>query len=274
MPRMTVNGVALHYELAESGRPSFVLVHGGCCAASDWRHQIDALAAQATVLAMDLRGHGASGGADGELGIARWAADVNQLIDALGIGPAVIVGHSLGSRIAAEAVWQRPGNAAALVLLDASRTVGGLAAPVPPANMGGGPPPDIAAILDRTIGPHAAADLRARIVRTMTGTGETVMWAAAAALEQWDRERADMVFRALPPGLPVLAIQSTYHDAHTPRRSFQPGEGSSPFLDWLRSAVPGVRTEILPETGHFSMLERPAEVTRLIREFGMAATPA
>ena len=71
-----------------------MLVHGGCCAASDWRHQIDALSADATVLAMDLRGHGASGGGTGELGIARWAADVNGLIEALDIGPAVIVGHA------------------------------------------------------------------------------------------------------------------------------------------------------------------------------------
>jgi pimeloyl-ACP methyl ester carboxylesterase len=271
MPSLTVNGANLHYELAGHGRPALVLIHGGCCAASDWRLQIDALSGEFTVLAMDLRGHGRSGGADGALTVEQWAADVNALVDALEIGAFVIVGHSLGSRIAAEAVWQRSGSAAGLILLDGSRTVGGLSATEPRPGFAETQGQDIGAILDRTIGPYADSAVRGRIVNTMTSPPEAVMWAAARALEDWDRGRADMVLAGLPRNLPVLAIQSTYHDRFTPRRSFARADESSPYLDGLRALVPALTTAVLPDTGHFSMMEQADAVTALIRDFGLAA---
>lgn len=273
MPRLTIDGTELSYQLAGSGRPAFVLIHGGCCALSDWRAQIDGLSHDSTVLAMDLRGHGGSTGAEGELNVPRWAADVNALVEALELGPAVIVGHSLGSRIAAEAVAQRPGNTAALVLLDGSRVTGGLAAtePQPAFAEAQGGDMSLAAILDRTVGPYADAATREQVVRTMSSPPEAVMWAAAKALEEWDRERADVVFGSVPDRLPVLAIQSTYHDNFTPRRSFQSDGESSPYLDHLRKALPRLEVKVLPETGHFSMMERPEEVTTMLREFGLAA---
>jgi pimeloyl-ACP methyl ester carboxylesterase len=274
MPSLTVNGTSLHYELAGSGGPALVFVHGGCCAASDWRYQIDALCDEFTVLAVDLRGHGRSGGADGALTVEQWAADVNALVEGLEIGTAVIVGHSLGSRIAAEAVWQRPGQAAGLILLDGSRTVGGLSATEPQPGFAETQGQDIGAILDRTIGPYADSAVREHVVNTMTSPPEAVMWAAAQALEDWDRDRADMVLAGLPRDLPVLAIQSTYHDRFTPRRSFALADESSPYLDGLRALVPRLATAVLPETGHFSMMERPETVTALIRDFALAAATA
>lgn len=273
MPRLTIDGAELNYELAGNGRPAFVLIHGGCCALSDWRAQIDGLSHDFTVLAIDLRGHGGSTGTEGELSVSRWAADVNALIETLELGPAAIVGHSLGSRIAAEAVVQRPGNAAALVLLDGSRVTGGLSAtePQPGFAEAQGGDMSLAAILDRTVGPYADDAVREQVVRTMSSSPEAVMWAAVKALEDWDRERADVVFGSVPDHLPVLAIQSTYHDNFTPRRSFRSDRESSPYLDHLRKALPRLEVKILPGTGHFSMLERPGEVTAMLREFGLAA---
>lgn len=276
MPRIAIDGAELHYELAGSGRPAIVLVHGGCCTLSDWRAQIGCLSAEFTVLAMDLRGHGRSTGTAGTFSVPRWAEDVAALIEALAIGPAVIVGHSLGTRIAAEAVSRRPGNAAALVLLDGSRVVGGRAATTPQAGFAEAQGGDmsLAAILDRTVGPHADAATRQHVVSTMSSAPEAVMGAAVKALEEWDRERADAVFASLSASLPVLAIQSTYHDNFTPRRCFEHEGESSPYLDHLRAALPRLAVKILPRTGHFSMMERPDEVTAAIREVGLAASAA
>ena len=273
MPSLAIHGAELNYELVGSGRPAFVLVHGGCCALSDWRAQIDSLSREFAVLAMDLRGHGSSSGGDAELTVPQWAADVNALIETFDLGPAVIVGHSLGSRIAAEAVVQRPANAAALVLLDGSRVFGGLAAiePQPGFAEAQGGHMSLAAILSRTVGRHADTATREPVVRTMSSPWEAVMWVAVKALEGWDRESADDVFAALPERLPLLAIQSTYHDNFTPRRSFESVMESSPYLDHLRAILPRLAVHILPRTGHFSMMERPAEVTAALREFGLAA---
>lgn len=273
VPSLTIHGAELNYELAGNGRPAFVLIHGGCCSLSDWRAQIDGLSREFTVLGIDLRGHGRSTGADSELSVPQWAGDVNALIEALDIGPVVIVGHSLGSRIAAEAVAQQPGNAAALVLLDGSRVVGGLAATEPQpgfVEMQGGDT-SLATILDRTVGPYADAPTREHVIRTMSSPPEAVMWAAVKALDAWDREWADAAFAALPPHLPILAIQSTYHDNFTLRRSFESEDESSPYLDHLRAALHRLAVQILPRTGHFSMMERPAEITAALRNFGLAA---
>ncbi|MBV1688585.1 alpha/beta hydrolase [Novosphingobium sp. G106] len=274
MPSLTIDGTELNYQLTGKGRPAFVLIHGGCCALSDWHAQIDGLSRDSTVLAMDLRSHGGSTGTEVLLSVRRWAADVNALIEALDLAPAIIVGHSLGSRIASEVVVQRPANAAALVLLDGSRVIGGLAAtePQPGSTKAQGGDMSLAAILDRTAGPYADAATRAHVIRTMSSPPEAVMWAAVKALEDWDRERADEVLAALPRQLPVLAIQSTYHDNFTPRCSFDSDRESSPYLDHLRKALPQLAVQILPRTGHFSMMERPEEVTTALREFGLAAT--
>lgn len=276
MSRLTIDGVPLHYELTGRGRPAIVLVHGGCCAGSDWTQQVAALGDDFTMLVPDLRGHARSGGAEGALSVPRWAADVNALIEALDLAPAVIIGHSLGSRIAAEAVCQQPGNAAALVLLDGSRTIGGRAALSPQPGFAEAQTHDasLAAIIDRTVGPHAVPAVREQVLRTMSAAPQPVMLAAVRALEEWDRNRADAVLAALPAGLPVLAIQSTYHDKLTPRRSFARPDETSPYLDGLRDALPRLSVRVLPDTGHFSMMERPEEVTALIRDVARAARQA
>jgi len=271
MPSLTDNDLSLRYRFAGSGRPAFVLVHGGCCAGSDWDAQLAALAAQFSVLVPDLRGHGRSG-VDGELTVQQWAADVNALVAALGIDRAIIVGHSLGARIVAEAVAQEPARYAGLVLLDGSRTVGGLSAsaPQPGSEAAQGVGGTLEQILNRTIGPYADDAVRAQVIATMSAPSATVMQACVEALETWDRERADLVYPSLD--LPVLAIQSTYHDRFTPRRCFADAGETSPYLRHLREQVARLAIEILPETGHFSMMERPQAVTRLVRSFGIDAT--
>jgi len=272
MPQLTLNGAELNYELAGAGAPAFLFVHGGCCALQDWAGQVAALQGGFTVAALDLRGHGGSSAGAGPLGVEQWAEDVNAAIDTLELAPVVLTGHSLGARIAAEAAWRRPDQTAALVLLDASRTVGGFARTEALAEDAAGPADgSLQEILDRTVGPYAAEDVRRHVLATMSAAAPSTMQAAVRALADWDRRRADLVFAGLDAGLPILAIQSTYHDSLTPRRSLRPGEESTPFLEFLRDVRPDAAVRILPETGHFSMLERPETVTELIKEFGLAA---
>ena len=197
--------------------------------------------------------------------VERWAADVNALTETLGIGPAVMVGHSLGSRVAAEAAFQQPDNAAALVLLDGSRSVGGFAASAPatdaPAALGG---QSLAAVIAATIGPYADESTRRRVTETMTAASLDLLRQTVAAYTAWDTDRADAVFAALPGDLPVLAIQSTYHDNFTPRRSLSAGD-TTPYLEFLKRALPQLEVMILPKTGHFAMMERSGEVNAAIR---------
>jgi pimeloyl-ACP methyl ester carboxylesterase len=79
---------------------------------------------------------------------------------------------------------------------------------------------------------------------------------------RWDAGSMDAAFAALR--VPVLAIQSTTRNAQLQRAPLKPGD-TSPWLDYVKSK--GAKVEIIPDTGHFTQLEAPDQVNRLIREF-------
>jgi pimeloyl-ACP methyl ester carboxylesterase len=275
MPLIEINGAELYYELRGAGRPAFVFVHGGMCNHEDWAHQVKSLSRSYTVLTLDLRGHGRSSGAFEDCHIGQWAADVNALIDALGLSPVVLTGHSLGARIAVEAAWRRPDSIGAIVLLDGSRMYGGFSTPESRDSRIGGAPAaqPLLKVLDATIGAHADPATRAYLLQSMSSAPPALMQAAVDAIQAWDLHSADTAFAELRPGLAVLLIQSTYHDRFTPRYSLTQGAKTTPYLDSVKAARPDVSIKILTDVGHFSMLERRDEITAMIRDFGIAALP-
>jgi len=96
--------------------PGVVFVHGALGDHSVWGLQSRYLAHHGrAVLAVDLPGHGRSGGAALEVTQAgRWLC---QLIEASGLQRTALVGHSMGSLIALEAAAQLGGRASALVMV-------------------------------------------------------------------------------------------------------------------------------------------------------------
>ena len=114
---------------ADPSRPLAVLVHGVTSSSRTWWRVGPALARRGfRVLAVDLRGHGASPRPVAGLVAADLAADVAETVaDATGLAevpapsPAappvdLLVGHSLGALVALELVTARPGFARRLLL--------------------------------------------------------------------------------------------------------------------------------------------------------------
>jgi pimeloyl-ACP methyl ester carboxylesterase len=97
-------------------RPLAVLVHGVTSSSRTWWRVGPALAGRGyRVLAVDLRGHGASPRTVAGLSAADLAADVAETVD----GPVdLLVGHSLGALVSLELVAARPGFARRLVVED------------------------------------------------------------------------------------------------------------------------------------------------------------
>ncbi|WP_405970527.1 alpha/beta fold hydrolase [Streptomyces sp. NBC_00988] len=110
----------IHYHDAGEGTP-VVLLHGsavGVSAAANWWLNIPVIADYARVVAPDLLGYGwTEYGRGCELGLTAWVEQVVRVLDGLGIGQAVLVGNSLGGRIALQTALDHPERVAGLVTM-------------------------------------------------------------------------------------------------------------------------------------------------------------
>src|SRR5262249_54580617 len=111
-------GRTLHYVECGAGRP-IVMLHGYTDSWHSFRLVLPLLGAHGRCLALDQRGHGASAYDGGDFSMDGFAADAAGLIDRLGLGPAAVVGHSMGSLVARKLALARPDLVERLVLVGA-----------------------------------------------------------------------------------------------------------------------------------------------------------
>jgi pimeloyl-ACP methyl ester carboxylesterase len=124
----TAHGARLHY--AERGEPRasikpVLLIHGAGASSAIWMMAMARLARVARVVAIDLPGHGPSPLPEGAGGAAALSIDgyrdaVGALAGTLGLGPSVLVGHSMGALVAIEAALAWPDKVRGLVLCAAA----------------------------------------------------------------------------------------------------------------------------------------------------------
>ena len=111
-------GVGISYlEYGEQGRP-IVIVPGITSPAMTWDFVAVPLATDHRVIALDIRGRGLSDRPEEGYTLPIYAADVAAVIEALALEDCVILGHSMGARIAAALGVLQPGAASALIVVD------------------------------------------------------------------------------------------------------------------------------------------------------------
>jgi pimeloyl-ACP methyl ester carboxylesterase len=262
LQRLTVNGVSLAVDVRGSG-PAVLLVHGYPVDRTLWRAQLADLDGWRRI-APDLRGLGRSDAPDLGYSMATYAEDLAALLDALGEEDVVMVGLSMGGYVAFEFLRRYRARVRALVLM------GTRAEPDSPE---GKRARDAAAALARDGGARAVADqmlprvlsagaqeeVVAEVRRMMEAAPVPGIVGALGAM----RDRPDST--ALLPGLgglPTLVVVGE-DDAFTPPVAARA----------MADAIPGAQFAVLPGAGHFPPIERPAETTRVLREF-LAALPA
>ena len=113
--------VRIHYRRMGAG-PGMVLLHGYPQTGHMWRKVMPALAERFTVVAPDLRGYGDSDRPATGYDKRTMAADVAEVVRALGLGPVVLVGHDRGARVAHRFALDHPSLLTHLVLLDIAPT--------------------------------------------------------------------------------------------------------------------------------------------------------
>jgi non-heme chloroperoxidase len=111
-------GVALDY--VEQGDPEgdvLIFLHGFTDSWRTWGHVLPRLAPAYHVYAVTQRGHGESDKPACCYGVADYVQDVIAFMDLQGIRRATLIGHSMGSYIAAQVASQYPERIARLVLI-------------------------------------------------------------------------------------------------------------------------------------------------------------
>jgi pimeloyl-ACP methyl ester carboxylesterase len=114
---VAANGIHLHF--AEQGQgPLVVLCHGFPESWYSWRHQLPALSAAGFhAVAVDMRGYGQSDRPEAidQYTLLHIVGDMVGLLDALGVGQAVIAGHDWGAPVAWHAALLRPDRFRAVI---------------------------------------------------------------------------------------------------------------------------------------------------------------
>ncbi len=92
-------GLRWHVQVMGQG-PVLLLAHGTAAATHSWRARAPLLATRVTVVAPDLPGHGfTTAPAAGALTLPGMASALAQLMDAMGLRPSLVAGHSAGAAI-------------------------------------------------------------------------------------------------------------------------------------------------------------------------------
>ena len=268
-----LHGHHVIYHAAGSG-PPIVLIHGMINSSRHWREVALRLARRYTVIAPDLIGHGDSATPRGDYSLGAHAAAIRDLLVAIGIERATIVGHSLGGGVAMQFFWQFPERVERLALVSS----GGLGSEVSPM-LRGAALPGAGSLLWAAAHPRAQAGLErmaARLERGGRREFAVQLRAVVRALGPLERPGGRKAFletlRAVIDvrGQRVSANDRLYLLGPVPTLILWGSRDRTIPAEHGRLAserIPGSRFELIDGAAHFPHLERPAQLADALDAF-------
>jgi pimeloyl-ACP methyl ester carboxylesterase len=112
------DGVPISYEIYGAGEPTLIFVHGWSCDARYWRAQLPYFSKNHRVVLLDLAGHGNSGLSRKNYTMEAFGEDVKAVTVAAGGGKVILIGHSMGGSVIAEAARLIPDKVTGLIGID------------------------------------------------------------------------------------------------------------------------------------------------------------
>ena len=112
------DGTPISYEIFGAGEPTLVFVHGWSCDARYWRAQVPVFSTKYRVVVLDLAGHGHSGMSRKKYSMGSFGEDVRAVTESTGSHSVILIGHSMGGSVIAEASRRMPGRVIGLIGID------------------------------------------------------------------------------------------------------------------------------------------------------------
>ena len=266
---LDLHGHPVVYRIAGDG-PPVVLIHGMVNSSRHWEQVASRLADRYTLIAPDLIGHGDSPTSSGDYSLGAHAASIRDLLAAIGVGSATLVGHSYGGGVAMQYFWQFPHRVERMALISS-----------------GGLGPQVSPMLRSAAIPGASGLLWAvahpRVVAALGASKNVYLRAVARALRPLSGPGAREAFlQTLRSVIDIHGQRVNALDRFHLLRDFPTliawGERDNtiPLAHGREAAarVPGIRFETLPEAAHFPHLEDPEGVARVLHDFISSTEPA
>jgi pimeloyl-ACP methyl ester carboxylesterase len=244
----TKDGVSIAYESHGNGRTAIVLIHGWSCDRRYWKGQIEYFAKDYKVVTIDLGGHGESGLGRSYWTIYSFGNDVADVIKEQKLERVVLVGHSMGGDVIADAALALPSRVAGLVLVDVYKKLGeGRPTEQIEAfikELSTDFPTKVQSLVRSMFRPDADSALVNFVAKDMSSAPPAVALSAAKSSFTHSRQITHD-FEHLK--LPVIAINP---------------DNEPTDLESMRKH--GVDVIIMPKAGHFLMMEDPKRFNEIL----------
>ncbi len=246
----SADGTEIVYVVRGGGAVALVFIHGGFADRTFWAPQLAGLAGIDRVVALDLAGHGESGRGRAAWTIPAFAQDVRAVVEALDLRRVVLIGNSLGGPVALEAAPLLPGRVLGVVGVDTFQ--------------------DAMVRIDPAHSRARAEAFRKDFAGACRGMAAALFHSGAHLdLRAWAERR----MCALPPEIGVGMMEGfagydmaeSFRNAGVPIRCIN-GDLWPTSVANNRKLVADFDAVILPESGHYVMLERPDDFNRHLNE--------
>jgi 3-oxoadipate enol-lactonase len=238
--------------------PPLVFLHGFPLCRGAWQKQMDAFGFSHRVIAPDLRGFGNSEAASGPTTMTQYAADVHALLQQLGTGPVVLIGHSMGGYVALAFAHQFPEMLRGLVLVSTKAGQDtAKAAAVRRATAEKVKAEGVQGVVEAMAPKMLVAGNRdermAEEVRAFMAASEAagVIGALLGMAERPDA--TEMLSQIMVPTLVITGAEDTV---------IPPSES-----DKLVQAIRGAQLSVIPHAGHLVAFEQPDEFNRVLEDW-------
>ena len=244
----SADGVRIAYEVHGAGSPSLVFVHGWSCNRTYWSGQLGEFAKRNTVVAIDLAGHGDSGIDRKNWTIPAYGADVAAVVKKLNLKKVVLIGHSMGGDVIAEAALLLPGRVAGLIWVDTYK------------KLGAGRSPEEVDAFAAKFSPDFAKTTQEFVRSMFVSTSDPALV-----------ERVAHQMSSAPPNIAIPSLRAAFGYSRempaTLERLMLPGIAINPDngpTDVAALKHYGFDVMIMPGVGHFEMMEDPARFNELL----------
>ena len=253
-----VEGLHIAYQRVGEG-PPLVLLHGYVGdGPTTWRHQIEALSDEFTVVAWDAPGAGRSSDPPESFGMAGYADCLAGFVDRLGLEKPHVAGLSFGGALALEFSCRHSTIPTTLILASAyAGWAGSLPADVAEQRLRQAllladlsPDEFVGALLPTMFSPATPPESVAEF-------GATMLAFHPAGFRAMARASAEDLRDALPHiKVPTLLVYGD-KDVRAPLT----------VAEDLHAAIPGSTLVVLPDSGHLGNIEAPEQFNSAVRTF-------